>query len=119
MYIIVYPLGFRVLRLSAPTYLLPMSHMVIMTTIINKDKEWFKNQVRDGIEGFIDCEREYLSELLMKYVYEQIFLSGCAINTSDDAVSEVTITISIPIPNPEKCVEYLEEIRPVSILTDH
>lgn len=96
-----------------------MLHMVTMTTIINKDKEWFKDQVKQGIEGFIDCEREYLTELLMKYVYEQIFLSGCAINSCEGATSEAVITISIPLPNPDMCAENVEGMRQVSILTEH
>jgi len=90
-----------------------------MTTIINKDKEWFKDQVRRGIEGFIESESDYLTELLMKYVYEQIFLSGCAINSLDEATSDAVITISIPLPDPEKCTEYIDEMNRVNILTEH
>ena len=47
-----------------------------MTAIINEDKEWFKDQVKQGIEGFIDCKREYLTELLMKYVYDKTIPSA-------------------------------------------
>ncbi|MBR6214418.1 MAG: hypothetical protein IKQ67_07255 [Candidatus Methanomethylophilaceae archaeon] len=90
-----------------------------MSNIINKDKEWFKDQVLEGIEGFIDCEREYLTELLMKYVYEQIFLSGCAINSRDGAVSEAVITINIPLPDPDRCAEFVNNMMQVSILTEH
>lgn len=90
-----------------------------MTAIINEDKEWFKDQVRKGIDGFIDCEREYLTELLMKYIYEQIFLSGCAINSREGAVSEATISINIPLPDPDSCAEYFDAMKQVTILTEH
>jgi len=92
--------------------------MVIMTTIINEDKDWFKNQVKEGIEGFIDCEREYLTELLMKYVYEQIFLSGCIISSSGGVVSEAFLIINIPLPDSKRCVDFVEDLKQVSIMTN-
>lgn len=55
----------------------------------------------------------------MKYVYEQIFLSGCAINSLEGETSDAVITISIPLPDPEKCTEYIDEVNRVSILTEH
>lgn len=93
--------------------------MVHMTAIINEDKEWFKDQVRKGIDGFIDCEREYLTELLMRYVYEGIFLSGCSINSRDEATSEAILQIRIPLPDPDTCAELIDGIKPVSIFTEH
>ena len=93
--------------------------MVTMTTIINEDKEWLKDQVKQGIDGFIDCEREYLTTLLMKYIYEDIFLSGCSINSRDEATSEAILQIRIPLPDADKCAEYVEGLKPVSILTEH
>ncbi|MBR6910640.1 MAG: hypothetical protein IKN41_02125 [Candidatus Methanomethylophilaceae archaeon] len=61
--------------------------------IIDKDKQWLKERIERGIEGFIDCEKEYLTTLLMKYVYEDIFLSGCFINSRDEGISEAILQI--------------------------
>lgn len=87
--------------------------------IIDKDKDWLKQRIEKGIEGFIDCEREYLTTLLMKYVYEDIFLSGCSINSRDVATSEAILQIRIPLPEPDTCAEFVDGMRPPSILTEH
>lgn len=87
--------------------------------IIDKDKEWLKERIERGIEGFIDCEREYLTTLLMKYIYEDIFLSGCSINRRDGSASEAILQIRIPLPDPDTCAEYVDGMRPVNILTEH
>ena len=87
--------------------------------IIDKDKEWLKERIERGIDGFIDCEREYLTTLLMKYVYEDIFLSGCSINSHDEGTSEAILQIRIPLPDPDSCAELVDGLKPVSILTEH
>ncbi|AMK13458.1 hypothetical protein AUP07_0402 [methanogenic archaeon mixed culture ISO4-G1] len=90
-----------------------------MTDIIDKDKVWLKESIERGINGFIDCEREYLTELLMKYIYEDIFLSGCSINSRDEATSEAILQIRIPLPDPDTCAELIDGMKPVSIFTEH
>ena len=87
--------------------------------IIDKDKEWLKERIERGIDGFIECEREYLTTLLMKYIYEDIFLSGCSINSRDEATSEAILQIRIPLPDPDTCAEFVGGMRPPSILTEH
>ena len=54
--------------------------MVTMTTVITKDKEWLKKEIEKGIDAFIETEYEYLVNLIMRYVYKQIYLSGCSLN---------------------------------------
>ena len=94
--------------------------MFIMSdNIIEKDKEWLKERIERGIDGFIECEREYLTTLLMKYIYEDIFLSGCSINSRDEATSEAVLQIRIPLPNPDICAELIDGVKPVSIFTEH
>jgi len=90
-----------------------------MSDIIDKDKVWLKERIEGGIDGFIDCEREYLTEFLMRYVYEDIFLSGCSINSRDEATSEAILQIRIPLPDPDTCAELIDGMKPVSILTEH
>ncbi len=90
-----------------------------MTATIDMDSKWLKEQIEMGIGSFLECEKDYLSGLLMKYIYEQLFISGCAINGRFESGSETVLTISIPIPDPEKCAEYIENMRRVSILTEH
>jgi len=87
--------------------------------IIDKDKEWLKERIERGIDGFIDCERVYLTTLLMKYVYEDIFLSGCSINSRDEATSEAILQIRVPLPDPDTCAELVDGLKPVSIFTEH
>ena len=83
-----------------------------MSDIIDTDRAWLKERIKEGIEGFIDCEREHLTELLMKYVYEAIFLSGCSINSSDDTASEAVLQIRIPIPDSGTCDDIIDGIKP-------
>ena len=90
-----------------------------MSEIIEKDKAWLKERIERGIDGFIDCEREYLTELLMKYVYEDIFLSGCSINSRIEGKSEAILQIRIPLPDPNTCAELIDGMKPVSIFTEH
>ncbi len=90
-----------------------------MSEIIEQDKVWLKERIERGIDGFIDCEREYLTELLMRYVYEDIFLSGCSINSRDEATSEAILQIRIPLPDPDTCAEFVDGLKPPSILTEH
>ena len=87
--------------------------------IIDKDKTWLKERIERGIDGFIDCEREYLTTLLMKYIYEDIFLSGCSINSRDEATSEAILQIRIPLPNPDTCADFVDGLRPPNILTEY
>ena len=86
--------------------------------IIDKDKDWLKQRIEKGIEGFIDCEREYLITLLMKYVYEDIFLSGCSINSRDEATSEAILQIRIPLPDSDTCGDLVDGMRPANIFTE-
>ena len=90
-----------------------------MSEIIEKDKAWLKEMIERGIDGFIDCQRDYLTELLMKYIYEEIFLSGCSINSHDEATSEAILQIRIPLPDPDTCADLIDGMKPVSIFTDH
>ena len=79
-----------------------------MTAIINKDKDWLKEQIERGIEGFFECEGDYFNNLIMKYVYEQIFISGCAINGQNDVDEEGTLVIQLKIPLPDQCNEIVD-----------
>ena len=87
--------------------------------IIDKDKAWLKERIERGIEGFIDCEREYLTELLMKYIYEDIFLSGCSINNREGPGQEAVLQIRIPLPDADTCGDFVDGMRPANIFTEH
>ena len=89
-----------------------------MSNIIDKGRVWLKERIERGIDGFIDCERGYLTELLMKYIYQDIFLSGCSINSRDEDASEEILQIRIPLPDPDTCAELIDGIRPARILAE-
>ncbi len=89
-----------------------------MTAIIVKDKEWFKDQIERGIQGFFDMEGEYLVNLMMKYVYHQIYLSGCGINSESETDDPAKLQILIDIPVPDKCNDIIEIISRKSVHLD-
>ena len=54
-----------------------------MSNIIEKDREWLKEQVEEGVEAFIETEYEYLVGILTRYVCRQLYIAGCAINSEN------------------------------------
>ncbi len=89
-----------------------------MTTVLCKDKDWFKNEIENAVDGFLDSQRELLCHLLMKYVYEQIFMTACAEHSSAEGTSEATLVIKIPIPDPDTCCELWDGLKPVSFFSE-
>lgn len=92
--------------------------MVTMTTVISKDGEWLKNEIECGIESFLDMEHEHIVKLLMRYVYEQIFLSGCCDNIESPGDDPVKFHIVIDIPVPDKCVDIINSAGRKEALSD-
>ena len=92
--------------------------MVHMTTIIIKDKEWLNDQIECGMQGFFDMEGEYFVNLMMKYVYQQLYLSGCGINSESETDDPAKLQISIDIPDPDKCIDTIDNISRKSVLSD-
>ena len=89
-----------------------------MFKTIDKDKTWLNEQIDEGIQAFIDNEGEYLKELLKRYILQQIFLSGCALNAKEDQGPSAELTISISIPQSIESEHILEDIHPVSAVRD-
>ena len=47
-----------------------------MTYLIIRDKSWFIDEVEFTVDGFLDL-RGHIHRLIMKRVFEQIFMSAC------------------------------------------
>ena len=93
--------------------------MVHMTTIITKDKDWIKDQIERGIQGFFDMEGDYFINLMMKYIYEQIYLSGCAINSESEIDDPAKLQIIIDIPDPDKCIDTIDNLDRKTVHLDN
>ena len=87
-------------------YLLHTTHIYIMTTVIMKDKDWLKEQIESGIQGFLENESEYLISLIKKYVYEQIYLAAIIPHSESDQEGCASISININIVAPESATRF-------------
>ena len=86
-----------------------------MTTIISKDRDWLKDEIESGIQGFFDNEGDYFVNLIMKYVLEQIYLSGVSINSESDNDDPAILRIELRIPNPDKCCDIMGHLSTKSV----
>ena len=73
-------------------------------------------EIESGIQGFFESEGDYLITLMRKYVCEQIFLSGCAVNIESETDDPAVLTIEIDIPDPDTCVDRIDNIGAISML---
>ena len=92
--------------------------MVTMTTVITKDKEWFKKEIEKGIDAFLEMEYEYLVNLMMRYVYEQIYVTGCSLNAENPVDEPAKLHIVIDIPAPDQCIDTIDNIGRRSVIMD-
>lgn len=86
---------------------------VSMTNIIRKDKDWLKEEIESGIQGYIEMNWEYLCNAIMKDVYRQLFLSACAVNLESENDDPAKLVIEIDIPTPDECAEIMDNINSV------
>ncbi|MBR4685962.1 MAG: hypothetical protein IKP04_05475 [Candidatus Methanomethylophilaceae archaeon] len=89
-----------------------------MTTVIMKDKDWLKNEIEKGIDSFLEMEYEYLIGLMKRYIYEQIYISGCSLNSQSPTDDPAELRIVIDIPDPDKCIDTMENISRKSVFMD-
>ena len=89
-----------------------------MTTVITKDKDWLKNEIEKGIDSFLEMEYEYLIGLMKRYIYEQIYISGCSLNSQSPTDDPAELRIVIDIPVPDKCIDAMENISRKSVHLD-
>ena len=89
-----------------------------MTTVITKDKEWLKNEIEKGLDAFLEMEYEYLINMMMRYVYEQIYLSGCSLNVENPVDEPAKLHIVLDIPLPDQCIDTIDNISRKSVLLD-
>lgn len=92
--------------------------MLTMSNIIEKDREWLKEQVEEGVEAFIETEYEYLVGILTRYVCRQLYIAGCGINSENRTNEPAKLQIVIDIPAPDKCIETIDNIGRRSVIMD-
>lgn len=92
--------------------------MYTMTTVIVKNKEWLKEQIEKGIDSFFETEYDYLVDLMMRYTYEQIYVSGCSLNSESPTDYPAELRIVIDIPDPDKCIDTIDNISRKSVFSD-
>ena len=92
--------------------------MVTMTTVISRDGDWLKNEIEYGIEAFLDMEHERIVNLLMRYVYEQIYVTGCSANIESPNDEPAKLHIMINVPVPDKCVDIINSLVEKPVLSD-
>jgi len=92
--------------------------MVTMTAIITKDKEWLKKEIEKGIDAFFESEHEYLINLMMRYVYEQIYVTGCSLNIENPIDEPAKLHIVLDILMPDQCIDTIDNISRKSVLQD-
>ena len=89
-----------------------------MTNIIRKDKDWLKEEIECGIQGYIEMNWERLSNDIMKDVFRQLFLSACAVNMESENDEPAKLIIEIDIPIPDECAEAIDNPSIRSVLED-
>ncbi len=87
----------------------------IMTTVITKDQEWLKKEIEKGIDSFFETECEYLVELMTRYIYKQIYVSGCSLNSESPIDEPAKLQIVIDVPVPDDCIETIDGISRKSV----
>ena len=81
-----------------------------MTTVIRKDKEWLREEIECGIQGFIEMNMENICDAVMNEVYRQIYLSACEMNIESEADAPAKLVIEIDIPRPDECARAIYEL---------
>ncbi|GEM_PF-1216800 len=76
---------------------------LIMTIVIEKDKEWLREEIECGIQGFIEMNMESICSRIMEEIYKQIYLSACEMNMESERDSPAKLVIEIDVPRPEEC----------------
>lgn len=89
-----------------------------MTTIITKDQDWLKKEIENGIDAFFEMEYEYLVNLMMRYVYKQIYVLGCSLNSENPVDEPAELHIVLDIPMPDQCIDTIDNISRKSIVLD-
>ena len=89
-----------------------------MTTVIMKDKDWLKEQIESGIQGFLENESDYLVSFIKKYVYEQIYLAAIIPHSESDQEGCASISININIVAPDKCYEISTDLTRKRLLEE-
>ncbi len=93
--------------------------MHTMSTVIMKDKDWLKSEIEKGIDSFFETEYEYLVNLMMRYVYEQIYISGCSLNIKNQVDEPAKLHIVLDIPLPDQCTDSIENLSRSSVYLDN
>lgn len=83
---------------------------LVMTTVIRKDKEWLREEIECGIQGFIEMNMESICNTVMNEIYKQIYLSACEMNSESGADSPAKLVIEIDIPRPDECARAIYEL---------
>ena len=74
-----------------------------MTIVIEKDKEWLREEIECGIQGFIEMNMESICNRIMNEIYKQVYLSACEMNLESEVDAPAKLVIEIDIPRPEEC----------------
>ncbi len=80
-----------------------------MTTVIKKDKEWLREEIECGIQGFMEMNMDSICSRIMEEIYKQIYLSACELNLESD--SSAKLVIEIDIPRPDECARAIYSLE--------
>ncbi len=83
---------------------------LIMTTVIRKDKEWLREEIECGIQGFIEMNMESICSTVMNEIYKQIYLSACEMNSEIETDAPAKLVIEVDIPRPDECAKAIYEL---------
>ena len=80
-----------------------------MTEYIEKSMHWMVQQIKSGVDWYLEIEREAIMNSLSKFILESIIQSACS-EYADHTVDENgELLIRIGIPVPEDCRLILDD----------
>jgi len=74
-----------------------------MTKIVIKDMEWLREQVKEGVEGYLQIHSAQLASRASDVVMAQVLQSCCCERADSRGEEEAEIRIRIEVPAPSEC----------------
>ena len=87
------------------THIKSMRRFSKMTEIIVKDMQWLKEQVRRGVESYLQLLSDDLAQAASEFVSAQLMQSCCCEHADSDTEEGAEVRIVIEVPSPGDCPE--------------
>ena len=80
-----------------------------MTNHMEKSKEWLVEQIKAGVHGYMEVEKEDIIDVVSRYILESMILTACDEHAKNRIEENGELLIRIRIPIPKDCRLILDD----------